>query len=398
MQETSAFINRIEESETLAAARIARELKQQGKDVIALNLGEPDFPAPDFVKQAAIKAVEDDYSKYPPVNGLLELREAICNKFKRDNALEFTPNQIVVSTGAKQSLVNVVLSLVNPEDEVVVFTPYWVSYKAMVDLSGATFVPVSAGVEQDFKVTPNQLKAALSEKTRLLMFSSPCNPTGSVYSQEELEAIAEVLKDYPRVVVVSDEIYEHINFTAAHYSIGRCEALKDRVVTVNGVSKSFAMTGYRIGYIGAPQWIANACNKLQGQFTSGANAVAQMAAKAAVEANPEQVYFMRDDFKKRRDLVKAGLEKIPGFTVNQPTGAFYIFPDVSGLLGKTTPDGKTLHNAGDFCEYILQDTYVSLVTGAAFGAPNCIRISYATATPLLKEALQRIAAAVEKLG
>lgn len=396
--QSSEFINRISESETLAAARIARELKAQGKDVIALNIGEPDFNTPDSIKDAAKKAIDDNYSKYPPVNGYLALREAISKKFKRDNNLSYSPDQIVVSTGAKHSIVNVVLSIVNPGDEVVLFSPFWVSYKAMVELAGGTAVEVYANVENDYKINANQLASAINEKTKLVIFSSPCNPTGSVYTQEELAQLAQVLAKHKDLIVVSDEIYEHINFGDQHVSIGTFPELKDRVVTVNGISKSFAMTGYRIGYLGAPSWIAQACSKLQGQFTSGANGIAQMAAVAAMEMDPKELAYMKDAFVRRRDFVIAEIQKMKNIKVNTPKGAFYVFPDVSELFGKTTASGKSINSANDFCDILLEEQYVSVVTGAAFGAPNCFRISYACSDAELKEAMQRMCKFVEGIS
>lgn len=396
--QSSEFINRISESETLAAARIARELKAQGKDVIALNIGEPDFNTPDSIKNAAKKAIDDNYSKYPPVNGYLALREAISKKFKRDNNLSYSPDQIVVSTGAKHSIVNVVLSIVNPGDEVVLFSPFWVSYKAMVELAGGTAVEVYANVENDYKINANQLASAINEKTKLVIFSSPCNPTGSVYTQEELAQLAQVMAKQKDLIVVSDEIYEHINFGDQHVSIGTFPELKDRVVTVNGISKSFAMTGYRIGYLGAPSWIAQACSKLQGQFTSGANGIAQMAAVAAMEMDPKELAYMKDAFVRRRDFVIAEIQKMKNIKVNTPQGAFYVFPDVSELFGKTTASGKSINSANDFCDILLEEQYVSVVTGAAFGAPNCFRISYACSDAELKEAMQRMSKFVEGIS
>ena len=396
--QSSEFINRISESETLAAARIARELKAQGKDVIALNIGEPDFNTPDSIKDAAKKAIDDNYSKYPPVNGYLALREAISKKFKRDNNLSYSPDQIVVSTGAKHSIVNVVLSIVNPGDEVVLFSPFWVSYKAMVELAGGTAVEVYANVENDYKINANQLASAINEKTKLVIFSSPCNPTGSVYTQEELAQLAQVMAKHKDLIVISDEIYEHINFGDQHVSIGTFPVLKDRVVTVNGISKSFAMTGYRIGYLGAPSWIAQACSKLQGQFTSGANGIAQMAAVAAMEMDPKELAYMKDAFVRRRDFVIAEIQKMKNIKVNTPQGAFYVFPDVSELFGKTTASGKSINSANDFCDILLEEQYVSVVTGAAFGAPNCFRISYACSDAELKEAMQRMSKFVEGIS
>lgn len=396
--QSSEFINRISESETLAAARIARELKAQGKDVIALNIGEPDFNTPDSIKEAAKKAIDDNYSKYPPVNGYLALREAISKKFKRDNNLSYSPDQIVVSTGAKHSIVNVVLSIINPGDEVVLFSPFWVSYKAMVELAGGTAVEVYANVENDYKINANQLASAITEKTKLVIFSSPCNPTGSVYTQEELAQLAQVMAQHKNLIVVSDEIYEHINFGEKHVSIGTFPDLKDRVVTVNGISKSFAMTGYRIGYLGAPTWIAQACSKLQGQFTSGANGIAQMAAVAAMEMDPKELAYMKDAFIRRRDFVIAEIQKMKNIKVNTPQGAFYVFPDVSELFGKTTASGKSINSANDFCDILLEEQYVSVVTGAAFGAPNCFRISYACSDAELKEAMQRLSKFVDGIS
>ncbi|TXC78551.1 pyridoxal phosphate-dependent aminotransferase [Luteibaculum oceani] len=397
MSKTSEFLNRISESETLAAARIARELKQSGKDVIALNIGEPDFNTPDFIKDAAKKAIDDNYSKYPPVNGYLELRETISKKFKRDNKLDYHPDNILVSTGAKHSLVNAILAVVEKGDEVILFTPYWVSYRAMVELAGAKVVEAAAGVDQDYKVTPSILENAISDKTKMLIFSSPCNPTGSVYSEKELRAIAKVLEKHPNILVISDEIYEHINFVGQHFSIGQCSEIADRVITVNGVSKSFAMTGYRIGYMGGPTWVIKAATKLQGQFTSGANGIAQIAAKAALEAPASSVHYMRDDFEKRKSLVLEKLNEIPGLKVNNPDGAFYVFPEVKELFGKKTKDGQVIANAGDFCQALLEDQYVSVVSGSAFGAPNCFRISYATAESDLIKALDRMKAFVLSL-
>lgn len=382
-------INSLSTSQTLAMAALARELKAQGKDIISLSLGEPDFPTPDFIKEAAKKAIDENYSNYTPVDGYIDLKEAIARKFKRDNNLEYRPSQIVVSTGAKQSLFNVANVLLNPGDECILPAPYWVSYSEIVKMCDAVPVEVPTTIETDFKMTPEQLEAAITPKTKLMMFSSPCNPSGSVYSKEELEALAEVLVKHPQIFVVSDEIYEHINFTGSHFSIARIPSMYNRTITVNGVSKAFAMTGWRIGYIGAPEFIAKACTKMQGQITSGANSIAQRATIAAVEANPEKISYMVTEFRKRRELVVRLLQDIPGLKTNMPGGAFYVFPDVSFFFGKTLR-GKTINDANDFAMYLLSEANVATVTGDAFGNPNCIRLSYATSEALLVEAIRRI--------
>ncbi|MDM1529815.1 pyridoxal phosphate-dependent aminotransferase [Myroides odoratimimus] len=382
-------INNLTTSQTLAMAAKARELKEQGVDVISLSLGEPDFNAPEFIKEAAIQAVKDNYSKYPPVEGYKELREAISNKFKRDNNLNYSPSQIVVSTGAKQSLYNVAHVMINPGDEVVIPAPYWVSYAEIVKMAEGTPVEVSTSIESDFKITPEQLEAAITPKTKMIWFCSPCNPSGSVYSKEEFEAIAKVLEKYPNIFILSDEIYEHINFTGNYCSIGTIGNLIDRTITVNGIAKAFAMTGYRIGYIGAPEFIAKACTKMQGQVTSGANSIAQRATITAVEADPSVLKDMVAAFKNRRDLVVGLLKEIPGVKINVPEGAFYVFPDVSSFFGKTL-QGVKINNADDLSMYLLEKAHVATVTGVAFGNPDCIRMSYATSEDQLIEAFKRI--------
>jgi aspartate aminotransferase len=367
----------------------ARELRNEGKDIIGLSLGEPDFNIPDFIKDAAKQAIDENYSSYTPVDGYAELKTAISNKFKRDNNLDYKPNQIVVSTGAKQSLFNVAMVVLNPGDEVILPAPYWVSYSDIVKLAEGVPVEVLTQIDTDFKMTPEQLEAAITPKTKMLWFSSPCNPSGSVYSKEELEGLAEVLKKYPNIYVVSDEIYEHINFAGGHVSIAGIDGMYDRTVTVNGVSKAFAMTGWRIGYIGAPEWIAKGCTKLQGQVTSGANAIAQRAVITALEAPVSKIKYMIDKFHERRDLVLQLLGEIDGFNLNVPEGAFYVFPDISAFFGKSL-NGVDINNASDFSLYLLEHANVATVTGEAFGNPNCIRISYAASENELKEAIKRI--------
>jgi aspartate aminotransferase len=382
-------INRLPVSQTLAMAAKARELKAQGKDIISLSLGEPDFNTPDFIKEAAIKAIQDNFNSYTPVNGYLDLREAICNKFKRDNKLTYNPNQVVVSTGAKQSLANVAMVLLNPGDEVLLPAPYWVSYEAMVNLAEAIPLKIPTSIETDFKITPKQLEEAITPKTKLIFFNSPNNPSGSVYSEKEYRALAEVLEKYPNIFVISDEIYEHILFKGSNFSFAKIDSMYNRTITVNGVSKSFAMTGWRIGYIGAPEWIANACTKFQGQITSGTNCIAQRATIAALQAPVSKIKYMVDEFKTRRDLVLNLLSKIEGFKLNIPEGAFYVFPDISYFFGKTIK-GVKINNATDFSLFLLEHANVATVTGDAFGQPNCIRLSYATSQDLLKEAIKRI--------
>ena len=382
-------INSLEVSQTLAMAAKVRELKAEGKDVISLSLGEPDFNVPDFVKQSAIEAINENYSAYTPVDGYLELREAISKKFKRDNNLEYKPSQIVVSTGAKQSLYNIAQVLLNPGDECVLPAPYWVSYAEIVKMAEGNPVVVPTSVETNFKITAQQLEDAITPKTKMIMFSSPCNPSGSVYNREELTALAAVIKKHPNIFVVSDEIYEHINFTGNFCSIASIDGMYDRTITVNGVSKAFAMTGWRIGYIGAPEFIAKACTKMQGQVTSGANSIAQRAVIAAVSAEPNVLNYMVKEFHKRRDLVIGLLKEIPNVKTTIPEGAFYAFPDVSWFFGKTLK-GRKINNSEDLAMYLLDEANVATVTGAAFGNPNCIRLSYATSERVLIEALQRI--------
>jgi len=384
----------MEISATLAMAAKARELKNEGKDIIGLSLGEPDFTIPEFIKESAKQAIDENYNSYSPVDGYADLKQAIALKFKRDNGLTYGLDQIVVSTGAKQSLYNVAMAIINPGDEVILPAPYWVSYRDIVKLADGVPVEVKTTIDADFKMTPEQLRAAITDKTRMLWFSSPCNPSGSFYHQSELEALAEVLQDHPNIIVVSDEIYEHINFSKeSHASIASIPSLYDRVVTVNGVSKAFAMTGWRIGYIGAPAWIAKACNKLQGQVTSGANAIAQRAVITALEAPVSKIDYMIEAFHQRRDLVLKLLGSIPGFKLNVPEGAFYVFPDISEYFGKTLR-GKTINNASDFSLYLLEEAGVATVTGEAFGDSNCIRISYAASEDSLKEAIRRISEAL----
>lgn len=380
-------------SATLAMAAKARELRTQGKDIIGLSLGEPDFNIPDFIKDAAKKAIDENYSSYSPVDGYADLKQAISNKFKRDNNLEYGLSQIVVSTGAKQSLANVAMVIINKGDEVILPAPYWVSYRDIVKLAEGVPVEVPTNIENDFKITPEQLEAAITPKTKMIWFSSPCNPSGSVYNKEELEGIARILKNYPEILVVSDEIYEHINFRGKHESIATIDGMYERTITVNGVSKAFAMTGWRIGYIGAPEWLAKACTKFQGQITSGANAIAQRATIEALNAPVSKIQFMINEFHTRRDILLQLLGEINGFNLNVPEGAFYVFPDISSFFGKTL-QGYTINNASDFALYLLENANVATVTGEAFGNPNCIRISYAASEDELREAVLRIKAVV----
>ncbi|KGO92119.1 pyridoxal phosphate-dependent aminotransferase [Flavobacterium subsaxonicum] len=389
MSALSDRINNLSTSQTLAMAAKARELKAQGKDIISLSLGEPDFNTPDFIKEAAIQAIHDNYSTYSPVDGYAELKDAICRKFKRDNNLDYKPSQIVVSTGAKQSLYNLCQVLLNPGDECILPAPYWVSYAEMVKMAEANPVEVPTTIESDFKITPAQLEAAITPKTKLIMFSSPCNPSGSVYNEAELTALARVLDNYPNIYVVSDEIYEHINFSGNFCSIATIPGMYDKTITVNGVAKAFAMTGWRIGYIGGPEFIAKACTKMQGQVTSGANSIAQRATITAVDADPAVLKDMVAAFHSRRDLVVGLLKEIPGVKINVPEGAFYVFPDVSSFFGKTLK-GVEIKNADDLSMYLLEHANVATVTGDAFGNPDCIRFSYATSEEILTEALKRI--------
>ena len=392
-EQLSERINKLETSATLAMAAKARELKAEGKNIIGLSLGEPDFNTPDFIKEAAIQAINDNYNSYTPVDGYAELKEAIIEKFQRDNNLTYNPSQIVVSTGAKQSLANVAMVMLNPGDEVILPCPYWVSYRDIVKIAEGTPVEVETSIENDFKMTPEQLEAAITPKTKMLWYSSPCNPSGSLYSKEELRALADVLQKHPQIIVVSDEIYEHINFVGGHASMAEFEDMKERTVTVNGVSKAFAMTGWRIGYIGAPTYIARACNKIQGQITSGANCIAQRATITALKAPVSKIQYMIDKFKERRTLILNLLSEIDGFQCNEPEGAFYLFPNVSALFGKTFK-GMKINNATDLSMFLLEEANVATVTGEAFGNPNCIRISYAASEENITDAIKQIKAAL----
>ena len=376
-------------SATLAMAAKARELRQAGVNIIGLSLGEPDFTVPDFVKQSAIKAVEDNYHSYTPVDGYADLKQAIITKFKRDNSLTYTASQIVVSTGAKQSLYNLAQVLLNPGDEVLLPAPYWVSYSDISKIAGGVPVEIKTAIDTDFKVTAQELEKAIKKKKKMMIYSSPCNPSGSVYSTQELRALADVLVKYPHIIVISDEIYEHINFTQQHASMAQFEDMYDRTVTVNGVSKAFSMTGWRIGYIGAPEYIARACNKMQGQVTSGANCIGQKAAVTALENSPSKIKYMIDAFKERRSLILGLLEHMDGFKINKPQGAFYVFPDISYYFGKTLR-GTTINNATDFSLFLLENAKVATVTGEAFGDPNCIRISYAASNDDITRAMKQI--------
>jgi aspartate aminotransferase len=390
----SKRINSLPVSQTLAMAAKARELKAAGKDIISLSLGEPDFNTPDFIKDAAIEAINQGYNSYTPVDGYVELKEAICTKFKRDNNLHYTPNQIVVSTGAKQSIANIAQVLLNPGDEVLLPAPYWVSYSAIAILCEATFVEIPSTIDSDFKITPEQLEASITPKTKMVFFNSPNNPSGTIYTEEEYRALAKVLEKHPQIYILSDEIYEHINYAIKSFSFAAIGNMFDRTITVNGLAKAFAMTGWRIGYIGAPDWVAKACTKMQGQITSGTNCIAQRAAITAVLAPVEKVQYMVDEFKSRRDIVLNLLGKVEGFKLNIPDGAFYVFPDISYFFGKTIK-GKTINNANDFSLFLLEEANVATVTGDAFGAPNCIRISYAASEAILREAIKRIGKALE---
>jgi aspartate aminotransferase len=389
MKPLSNRINSLPISQTLAMAAKTRELRSEGKDIIGLSLGEPDFNTPDFIKEAAIQAINDNYNSYTPVNGYDELREAICRKFKRDNKLVYTPNQIVVSTGAKQSIANIAMVLLNPGDEVLLPAPYWVSYSAIATLAEATYKEIPSSIDTDFKISPEQLEAAITPKTKLVFFNSPNNPSGSKYTEKEYLALAEVLKKHPNIFILSDEIYEHINYEGENFSFARIPELYDRTITVNGVAKAFAMTGWRVGYIGAPEWIAKACTKMQGQITSGTNCIAQRATIAALDAPVSKIQYMVDEFKSRRDIVVSLLNEIEGVKTNVPSGAFYLFPDVSSFFGKELR-GKKINNASDFALYLLEEAHVATVTGDAFGAPSCIRISYAASEEQLREAISRI--------
>ena len=385
----SERVKNLATSQTLAMAAKARMLRAEGKDVIGLSLGEPDFNIPDFIKEAAKNAIDENFNSYTPVDGYADLKKSIINKFKRDNDLLFSPSQIVVSTGAKQALYNIASVLINPGDEVILPCPYWVSYADIIKLKGGIPVEIKTDIKNNFKMTGKQLESAITKKTKMVWFSSPCNPSGSVYSADEFDEISSILESRKNIFVVSDEIYEHINYKGDHISIGTYKKIKDRTITVNGVSKAFAMTGWRIGYIGAPEWIARACNKVQGQVTSGANCIAQRAVITALNEKPEKIKYMVDEFKSRRDLILDLLNSIIGFDCNIPDGAFYIFPNISHYFGKTI-DGFKINNASDMSMFLLEKALVATVTGDAFGNPNCIRISYAASKDQIKEAVERI--------
>ena len=385
----SERVKNLATSQTLAMAAKARELKASGKDVIGLSLGEPDFNIPEFIKDAAKRAIDENYNSYTPVDGYLDLKKAIITKFERDNGLKYTSSQIVVSTGAKQALYNIASVLINPGDEVILPCPYWVSYSDIIKLKGGIPVEIQTSLDNNFKMTGEQLRGAITKKTKMIWFSSPCNPSGSVYNKNELQEIVNVIESYKNIFVVSDEIYEHINYQGKHLSIGSFDNINDRTITVNGVSKAFAMTGWRIGYIGAPEWIARACNKVQGQVTSGANCIAQRAVITALNENPDKIQFMVDEFRSRRDLILKLLNNIEGFKCNIPNGAFYIFPDISHFFGKKI-NGFNIKNASDMSMFLLENALVATVTGEAFGNPNCIRISYAASKEKIIEAVNRI--------
>jgi aspartate transaminase len=386
-------VNNMTLSATLAMAAKARELKAQGKDIISLSLGEPDFAVPDFVKKAAIEAIEQGYNKYSPVDGYLELKEAICEKFKKDNGLTYTPSQVIVSTGAKQCFSNMALVMINPGDEVILPTPYWVSYSDITKIAGGVPVELPTSLETNFKITPEQLEAAITPRTKMIWLSTPGNPSGTIYSKEDLEGLAAVLRKHPNIFFLADEIYEHINYIGKHTSMASIEGMYERTITVNGLSKAFAMPGWRMGYMGAPEWIVKACSKMQGQITSGANTIAQRASIAALRAPLSQIQYMLDAYRKRRDLVYELLTQIEGFKTNLPEGAFYFFPDISYYFGKTLR-GKKIQTASDLSLYLLEEAHVATVTGEAFGNKNCIRLSYATSEQDLREALRRIKEAV----
>ena len=394
MDNLSERINSLPVSATLAMASKARELKNKGIDIIGLSLGEPDFNTPEFIKQAAINAVEENWNSYSPVDGYADLKNVICKKFERDNNILYKPSQIVVSTGAKQSIANVCMVLLNPGDEVVLPAPYWVSYSAIAKLAEAKSVIIPSTIENDFKISPEQLEGSINSNTKLVMFNSPNNPSGTIYTQEELEAMGEILKKYPNVYILSDEIYEHINYGTPHFSIARIPELYDRTITVNGVAKAFAMTGWRIGYIGAPEWIAKACNKMQGQITSGANCIAQRATITALNEPITKIQYMIDEFAKRREIIIELLKNIPGIKLNKPSGAFYIFPDISSYFGKVLK-GKKIENATDFALFLLEKAHVATVTGEAFGNGNCIRISYAASEEKIRLAIERISSVLK---
>jgi aspartate aminotransferase len=383
-------------SATLEMAKKSRELKSQGIDIINLSLGEPDFETPDYIKNAAKKALDNNFTKYPPVNGYLELREAICEKFKRDNNLTYTPSQIVVSTGAKQSLANIFLSTINEGDEVIIFAPYWVTYYEQIKLAGGVPVVLISDISTDYKIDPSKLEKLITNKTKTVIYSSPCNPSGSVFTKDELLAIANIVRKHPQITIISDEIYELINFSGKHESIAQFDFIKDQVVIINGVSKGFAMTGWRLGYIAAPQWLADACTKYQGQITSGTSTISQKAAEEAIGKSPDKVSYMLKEFQKRKEIVVSGMNEIEGIQCNNPQGAFYVYPNVSNFFGKSH-NGKTINNATDLSLFILDNAQVSVVTGEAFGTKNNIRISYAVNENVLLDAIKRIKNALSLL-
>ncbi len=394
MKILSEKITSLPVSATLAMAAKARELRGKGIDIIGLSLGEPDFNTPDFIKKAAIKAIDENYNSYSPVDGYLDLKKSICEKFKRDNNIDYNESQIVVSTGAKQSIANVCMSILNPGDEVLLPAPYWVSYSAIATLCEAKFKIIPSSIENDFKITPNQLELAISNKTKLIIFNSPNNPSGTVYSENEYKALGEVLKKHPEIYIISDEIYEHINYGVKHFSIARIKELYNRTITVNGISKAYAMTGWRIGYIGAPELIAKACNKMQGQITSGANCIAQRATITALNTPISEIKYMIDEFYKRKILIINLLSEIDGFKLNDPQGAFYVFPDISFFFGKKIKN-KVINNSSDFAFFLLEEANVATVSGEAFGNKDCIRISYAASEKEIIEAVKRIKSAVK---
>jgi aspartate aminotransferase len=387
-------IQRLSVAQTLVMSKKARELREEGKDIISLSIGEPDFDTPNFVKEAAISAINNNITKYPPISGFKELKEAVSLKFKRDNNLNYDLNQIVVSTGAKQSIVNILLSILSKGDEVIILGPFWVSYFEMVKMADGTPITINSSIEDDFKVNAKQVEDAITNKTKAVLFSSPSNPSGAVFSKKELEEMAKVISKYPQVTIISDEIYEHINYNNEHVSIASFPEVYNQTATINGVSKAFAMTGWRIGYIGAPQWLASACEKIQGQVTSGASTISQMAAIAALKANPNETNYMRDEFLKRRDMMYELLRNIEGFKVNKPDGAFYFLPDISSFFGKTIK-GYKINDAQDFSMFLLVEANVALVSAQGFGEPNCVRLSYASSEENLREAVRRIKNALE---
>ncbi|MCP9753117.1 pyridoxal phosphate-dependent aminotransferase [Ferruginibacter sp. HRS2-29] len=393
----SSLLTKFNEPETLKMAKLGRELRAQGIDVTDLSLGEPDFDTPDHIKEAAKRAIDANYSHYTPVAGYLDLREAVCTKLMRDNGLAYTPEQIVVSTGAKQSIANTVLSIVDQGDEVVIPTPYWVTYSEIVRLAGGVVKLVKTSIDNGYKITPEELEAAITDKTRLFMFSSPCNPTGALYTRDELAGLVKVFEKHPDVFIMSDEIYEHINFQGKHESIAQFESVKDRVILINGLSKGFAMTGWRLGYVAAPVAVAKASEKIQGQMTSGATAITQRAAIAALTGDLKPTDEMVAQFKQRRARVMELLAEMPGVVCNEPPGAFYVFPDVHAYFGKKTPAGELIENADDLCMYLLNTAHVSTVTGRAFGEPNCIRISFANSIEKIDAGFGKIKKALEVL-